>query len=330
MDNSVNLRIINQLKEKYNLGPIFGLTYLKNWFSPEQIADFDLYNQKLNPPLSFWIEFALSTNLRGEMFYKELCPFLPENGKSFLDVGCGYGGSLVAFHNHGYQVTGLDINSDLVRLTQLNLSDLEINRPVILADILNSEIVGELGRFDVIGLYDVIEHVNDVPKCLDHLVDLLNPGGIIGFKIPNKDSIKYVANDGHFNLFGITLLPHPLANVYHDVFFHTGYDVGEYYPLRYYQDELKKRGCRSQVILRNLYVPTYSAPVFLALLLKRYLTFRQRVSHNLPKEISVQIMKGLRQYLVRFFRAMGNPFNLAEFQQHYLADVWTVIAVKNG
>ncbi len=330
MENSATIRITSQLKGKYHLGPNFGLTYLKSWFSPEQIAELDLNNLKLNRLHKIWLNFALSTNLRGEKFLSELTPYLPENGKSFLEVGCGYGGLLIAFHNHGYQVTGLDINPDLVKFAQLNLSDFGINQPVLQADILSSDIVNKIGRFDVIALYDVIEHVDDVPRCLDQLAELLNPGGMIGFKIPNKDCIKFVANDGHFNLFGITLLPHALACEYHKIFFPTVYDVGEYYPLRYYQDELMKRGCDSQVILHNLYVPSISAPYFIIRLFARYLIFRQRVKSSLPKEISMQITMGFQQYLVRFFRAMGNPFKAALFRQLYLADVWTVVAVKKG
>ena len=82
----------------------------------------------------------------------------------------------------------------------------------------------------------------DVPKALQNIVCLLRPGGMLALEIPNKDSLFFVASDGHFNLFGITLLPRPEAIEYHRKFFPFEYDVGYYHPLDFYETELKRLG----------------------------------------------------------------------------------------
>jgi 2-polyprenyl-3-methyl-5-hydroxy-6-metoxy-1,4-benzoquinol methylase len=55
-------------------------------------------------------------------------------------------------------------------------------------------------KFDVIGMFDVLEHIPYHKKILDHTYSLLNPGGIIYIYVPNYNSASrlFVGSDAHF------------------------------------------------------------------------------------------------------------------------------------
>lgn len=100
-------------------------------------------------------------------------PFLPIQGNwsgtEVLELGCGEGGNLKPFADAGAKCTGIDLNE--VKINQGR----DIMRQYIEAgqidlfydDIFNPEIVQKFsGRFDVVILKDVIEHVPDKARIL--------------------------------------------------------------------------------------------------------------------------------------------------------------------
>ncbi len=330
METTENNRILQQVMQRYQIGDRFGTEYLKNWYKSEELSNLDLDTLNLSPLRQMYFDFALSTNLRGQDFYNEIAPYLPQGCKRYLDVGCGYGGFMVAFHNHGYEVAGVDISPALVNLSTLNLRDFDINAPVLQADILADGLKEKLGAFDVISCYDVIEHVNDVPTCLEKLVDFLNPGGVLGLKIPNKDSLKFVTRDGHYNLFGITLLQHELACKYHQNVFQTEYEVGEYYPLSYYIRKLEGLGCSTQIICKDHYLRFRQAPGLMIELFQEYRRYQKEIKATLPHEISTALKRGFRKYLSRLLFSFFLPTDVPSFRERYLVDFWTLLAVKKA
>jgi len=327
MNDFEELRIFQQIKAKFGLGSEFTSIYLNSLFDSSLWNTLDLENLNFSPLQRIWINFALSTNQRGETFYQELATYLHKNWKRYLDVGCGYGGFMVAFHQHGYSVAGIDLNPDLVRLSQANLNDFGIQGTVMVGDILQEGIIEKTEGFDVITCYDVIEHVDDVPKCLGVLVDLLKPGGLIGLKIPNKDCLKFVASDGHYNLFGITLMDHIQAEKYYQALFSGPYGVGEYYLLDTYTRELERCGCTCQAIPRKNNLALLRGTGYFLKLMKDYLFFKRNLQKKLPPEIAAEISAKFWLYLQNFVRAKFNPKVL---YQRYISDTWTVLATKNN
>ena len=169
-------------------------------------------------PEPMWFEFAISTNLRGKKIRGLLEPLRQEAGR-YLDVGCGYAGTLVAFAKAGFDVFGIDVSENLVAYSKANCLDHDLHDRVRVGDILDEKLVADLGKFDVITCLDVIEHVPDAKQTMDHMVSLLKPGGMLLLEIPNKHFLEFVGSDGHFCFFGITLLPRPLAMKYHGTFY---------------------------------------------------------------------------------------------------------------
>jgi 2-polyprenyl-3-methyl-5-hydroxy-6-metoxy-1,4-benzoquinol methylase len=337
MSSASNARLIEQVRERYKVGENFASAYLDHWQSGSQHPLNDLNDiRNLKPPQSVWFEYALSTNQRAQKSWQEIGRYLPKGASRYLDIGCAYGGSLVAAAQIGLQVTGIEIDERLIRLGTANCQDHDLRDCIHRANILDEDLPQRLGTFDVITLMSVIEHVLDVPKTLQHCAELLAPGGILFLEVPNKFCTSFVARDPHFNLFGITLLDRPLAIQYHGHFFPDEYDVGDYYKLGYYLHLLHRYGCQTQFVI----TPSYSifrllvSPLLFGKLALGYLRFQRRIKGSLSRGLAHEIDIRSRLYLnglIREFFSLGfNPSGLSSFQTKYLLNVWTLVAKKQS
>lgn len=95
----------------------------------------------------------------------------------WLDVGCGAGALLRAARRHGWDVTGTEVSSPAAQA--LRAEGLEI----LLGDLRELD-VGR-GRFDVVSLVEVLEHVPDPDEQLAACRELLRPGGVVYVTTPN-------------------------------------------------------------------------------------------------------------------------------------------------
>ena len=168
-----------------------------------------------HPCLTMYMEFALSTNQRGRKVADLIDRLMPLAGKRTLDVGCAYGGFLVAMAERGAQPSGFDIEPTLLALGAQNFADVGQAFPTRLADVTRGEDVAPFREaFDVVTCNDVIEHVRDPAVAVGHIASMLAPGGLAYFEIPNRDAAAFVLSDGHYQLFGITQLDYDAARRY--------------------------------------------------------------------------------------------------------------------
>ena len=108
-----------------------------------------------------------------------LIPFLQKQkvdlkNKSVLDLGCGYGGLLVALEEK-YQLgqgTGIDLDSEMIAAGQKNSSPILILKNQDFFQI-------EKETFDFILMRDVLEHIVLVEQALKKAAELLNNGGMV-------------------------------------------------------------------------------------------------------------------------------------------------------
>jgi 2-polyprenyl-3-methyl-5-hydroxy-6-metoxy-1,4-benzoquinol methylase len=326
-------KLLAEIQEYYQVGPNFAKAYLDYW---QRGFDYPFENlneiRRLPPPQSVWFRFAMMTNLRGLQIAKQVTPHIPKNAQRYLDVGCGHGGSLVAFSKLGLDVLGIDINDQLIELSNSNCSDHGLKNCTLKGDFLDGGFVESLGKFDVITVLAVIEHVADAVKTLKNAAGLLNPGGIMVLDIPNKDSLSFVARDPHYSLFGLTLLERHLAIQYYKSFFSEEYDVGEFYELDFYIQQLKRFRCESTLIKtpetaahlgRDLALPFW--------LLYRYLLYQAKTKKHLPAPIQKQVQTNFSQYLTGMFKyreASRTVDKQGTFRIKYLTNVWTLVAQK--
>lgn len=127
---------------------------------------------------------------------------------SLLDVGCGYGQALAYFRRRGLRCFGFDPAQEAV--THARGQGLE----VVHAGMERMRVF-EGRRFDVVTLFNVLEHLAEPVEVLEELRrDVLEPGGLVVLEVPNDFSPLqeaavelygadrwWVAPPGHLNYF---------------------------------------------------------------------------------------------------------------------------------
>jgi 2-polyprenyl-3-methyl-5-hydroxy-6-metoxy-1,4-benzoquinol methylase len=110
---------------------------------------------------------------------------VPWNGEGrLLDFGCGGGVFLALMHRRGWRVTGLDTSAAAVQRvrTELGLRALTGSLP-------HPELPE--GGFDMITMWQSLEHVHDPVTVLRAARGLLAPGGRLVVETPNIDSLPF-------------------------------------------------------------------------------------------------------------------------------------------
>lgn len=108
-------------------------------------------------------------------------------GSRVLEIGSGDGGNISAFLTLGCEVYGVELDANLVEFTRAKLKPyVENGRLKVLSkDIYEADIDKDLGgRFDLIILKDVIEHIHNQPKLFSRMKEMLNERGMIFFGFP--------------------------------------------------------------------------------------------------------------------------------------------------
>lgn len=330
MDTS-SATIIKDAMAKYCVGSSYAEAYLNYWTKANNRAFASLTEiLEMPQPHQRWYGYAMSALQRGRKFYSAHQDEFPASGKRYLDVGCGFGGFLVAFAEHGYDVTGVEIDPVRVELSRANCRDLGKGE-VIEGSILDDALIDRLGRFDVITCNDVIEHVLDVPKTIHHMVKLLNPGGVLLLEIPNRDFLGSVAADDHYSLHGITQLERDTAIEYFRHFWRHAYDIGDYYQLSHYQNLFQAEGCESHLLKKRVpYVTIMRRFLKYYLLLQRSRSrFRREVTSQLPLELSARIEESVRLYRNQLIKNLPRAiYRPQEFCIRYLMPVWNLVAKR--
>lgn len=114
-----------------------------------------------------------------------IAPFLPLHaGLSVLEVGCGEGGNLTPFADLGCSCVGIDLNEKQIARARefFDGHPHQSQLRFIYQDIYAAD-VDDLGRFDLIIMRDVIEHIIDQERFMGYIHRFLKPGGrlFIGF-----------------------------------------------------------------------------------------------------------------------------------------------------
>ncbi|MDR1562845.1 MAG: class I SAM-dependent methyltransferase [Dysgonamonadaceae bacterium] len=120
---------------------------------------------------------------------ENVIPFIEEVyavkcGTRVLEIGCGSGGVLSAFIERGCIGAGIDIREESIGFAKEKIAD---NKDVILLvkDIYDVDVEECLnGKFDIIILKDVIEHLPDKERLMKQLKRFVSDKGVIFFGFP--------------------------------------------------------------------------------------------------------------------------------------------------
>lgn len=105
------------------------------------------------------------------------------DGKSvgkMLDIGCGVGDFLHTAEQHGWQCTGVEPSEDAKAIAQKRIK----------AEILSSDALEKIPNetFDVITMWHVLEHVDNIKWQVAQLYRLIKPNGKVVIALPNYQS----------------------------------------------------------------------------------------------------------------------------------------------
>ncbi len=108
---------------------------------------------------------------------------IPKDAK-ILDVGCNYGSLIFNLHSLGYKnIFGVEINKNAIEKGKTFYPEISNNLNTYEA----GNIPFENNTFDVILMFDVIEHIPNVDNFLKNEVRrILRTGGTFIFQTPNK------------------------------------------------------------------------------------------------------------------------------------------------
>jgi SAM-dependent methyltransferase len=105
-------------------------------------------------------------------------------GSRILDVGCGSGWLCEYFARLGYQVTGIDVSPELIRIANERVQKLPfgldeksaVSCEFLLHDIEHAPLEE---NFDAITLYDSLHHFEDEHAVLENIGQMLDYGGVL-------------------------------------------------------------------------------------------------------------------------------------------------------
>jgi 2-polyprenyl-3-methyl-5-hydroxy-6-metoxy-1,4-benzoquinol methylase len=123
----------------------------------------------------------------------------PHIGQRVLEVGCGVGNVTTLLEGLDL-VVGIDMEPECIRERMLRFSG-RANIFSELLDVLDPQFP-ELAKygFDSIVCFNVLEHISDDRKALEHMLSVLQPGGKLILIIPAFESLygPIDSNLGHF------------------------------------------------------------------------------------------------------------------------------------
>lgn len=134
---------------------------------------------RLNPVRLSYIKEQICAH-----YERDTMDLKPFKGLSILDVGCGGGLICEPMARLGGNVTGIDADGNAIAVARLHAEDggLAIDYHGISTD----DLISKKQKFDVVLALEIVEHVADVDKFVEHCVDICKPGGLILFSTLNR------------------------------------------------------------------------------------------------------------------------------------------------
>ena len=158
-----------------------------NYLDPVETISPEIDYSDLSFEVIEYIEKSLQSNKeRFSNQVQALMRHIDLNGVNVLDIGCGGGLFLVEAQKEGAKVEGLELSDSRAAYVKKHQ-----NIPVVKRPVEDSYWDGKIEYYEVITLWDVIEHVNFPLATLKSAIRLLKPGGIIAIDTPCRDSFYH-------------------------------------------------------------------------------------------------------------------------------------------
>jgi SAM-dependent methyltransferase len=158
------LMVLDPMPSLQELHAVYNQTYFEN----EQLTQGD-------PSGVYGYVDYISERINKQTGYRRICERLRADARPavepprLLDYGCGLGFFIDAAFEHGFAAEGIEFNAYAREYIRKRY-----RHPVFGPD----ELAGR-GPYDVITMFDVIEHLHEPFATIERLRDLLAPGGIL-------------------------------------------------------------------------------------------------------------------------------------------------------
>jgi len=116
---------------------------------------------------------------------KKIQSVLKRPTPTLLDIGCGLGMFLRLARESGFEVRGIEPNAEAVERLASEYS-IEAHN-TLLEDYSGDE------TFDVVTMWDLLEHLARPNAAIEKVHSILNPGGLIVLEVPVRDSLLHWA-----------------------------------------------------------------------------------------------------------------------------------------
>ena len=131
---------------------------------------------------------------RFQQYFEMLAPFWKDRTGSvrYLDIGCGVGHSVELARELGWQAKGVELNEAAVETAR------KAGR-----NVLRNFEWGSTGQYDIISLFETLEHVVDPGALMREIRGALAAGGVIIITVPQRTSFELsIIRERSFHVFG--------------------------------------------------------------------------------------------------------------------------------
>jgi len=128
--------------------------------------------------------------------------------KKMLDVGCGWGGHIIAAAQLSADCVGCDVDSQVLEVAELRTRLYGVGAQFYCSAA--EKLPFEDNEFDYIQSISVLEHVQDVRLSIKEMVRVLKPGGVGFVQAPNY----WIPVEQHYKIVFPPKCPKSLAKIY--------------------------------------------------------------------------------------------------------------------
>jgi len=144
---------------------------MEKYYSKQFLQERPSYVERFHEDLDWWKMVYVEK-------YEMLEEYLPLKCRRILDIGCGLGLFLKEGKERGWETIGIEPSQQAAEYARhLNLEVINVT--------LSKDHVENLGRFDVVHMHEVLEHIPDPAGMLRIVHQLLKPNGLLCVVVPN-------------------------------------------------------------------------------------------------------------------------------------------------
>lgn len=159
-----------------------------------------------------------------KLYLDAIAHFVRAPRPRLLEIGCGSGDFLLEAQSRGFEVEGLEYSEHAA--TNANA---RLGHSAVRVGLPEKKSLPE-NEYDVIGAFDVIEHLRDPKQSLDYLHAALKPGGLLAIVTPSLDSWSRRVLGRHWMEYKTEHLTYFSRKSLTQLFHTTGFDAVQFFP----------------------------------------------------------------------------------------------------